>query len=71
MGFVSGNGSAEITETVNSKESIAPRRVVVVEGDPQYAPGHLDEWQALVEDDPFMNFTPNGLVWIWDFFPGA
>ena len=52
MGFVSGNGSAEITETVNSKESIASHRVVVVEGDPQCAPGHLDEWQALVEDDP-------------------
>ena len=68
--FVSGNGSADIMETVNSKESIASRQVVVVGGDPQYAPGHLDEWQASVEDDPaFMNFTPDGLVWIWDFFP--
>ncbi len=66
--FVSGNGSADIMETVNSKESIASRQVVVVGGDPQYAPGHLDEWQASVEDDPaFMNFTPDGLVWIWDF----
>ncbi len=68
--FVSGNGSAEITKTVTREESIASRRVNVVGGDPQYAPDKLDDWQASVKESPaFMNFTPDGLMWIWDFFP--
>ncbi len=68
--FVSGDGSAEITKTVTNEESIASRRVNVVGGDPKYAPDKLDDWQASVKESPaFMNFTPDGLVWIWDLFP--
>ncbi len=68
--FVSGNGSAEITKTVTNEESIVSRRVIVVGSDPKYAPGKLDDWQASVKESPaFMNFTPDGLVWIWELFP--
>ena len=68
--FISGNGSADIDKAIKKEESIASRRVNVVGGDPKYAPGYLDEWQASVEANPaFMNFVTDGLVWIWEFFP--
>ena len=68
--FVSGSGSSEISTAVEKKSSIASRRVNVIGGDPKYAPGQLDKWQASVRDNPaFMNFTSDGLVWIWEFFP--
>ena len=69
--FVSGSGSSKIQSAIETQKSIASRRVNVVGGDPKFAPGHLDQWQASVQANPaFMNFTPtDGLVWIWKFFP--
>ena len=68
--FISGSGSSKISTAAEKKSSIASRRVNVIGGDPKYAPGHLDEWQASVRANPaFMNFTSDGLVWIWEFFP--
>lgn len=67
---VSGQGSTEVTETVKKQESIASRRVNVIGGNPAYAPRDLDQWQASVEENPaLMDFTPDGLMMIWELFP--
>ena len=68
--FVSGKGSVEVSNAVDSKESIANRRVTLVGGDPAFAPANLEDWQKSVEETPaFMNFTEDGLAMIWDLFP--
>ena len=67
---VSGSGSAEVAETVKKEESIASRRVNVIGGNPAFAPGKLEDWQASVESKPaFMDFTSDGLIMIWELFP--
>ena len=51
-------------------ESIASRRVSVIGGDPQYAPGNMEEWQKSVRENiGLMDFTPDGFVLIWKLFP--
>ena len=68
--FVHGSASSNIATAIKNKSSIASRRVNVVGGDPRYAPAQLEDWQASVKASPaFMNFTSDGLVWIWEFFP--
>ena len=68
--FVSGHSSTEISETVKREKSIASRRVNVIGGDPAFAPGKLEDWQASVEKNPaFMDFTTDGLLMIWELFP--
>ena len=68
--FISGNGSTEISDAAKNEESIVSRQVNVVGGDPKYAPSQLENWQSSVQANPaFMNFTPDGLVAIWDLFP--
>lgn len=69
-GIGSGKGGSEVTKAVESEESIVSRRVNVIGGDPALPPEKLDEWQKSVESTPaFMDFTPDGLVAIWELFP--
>ena len=68
--FIAGNGSTEISDAAKNEESIVTRRVNVVGGDPKFAPSQLENWQSSVQANlAFMNFTPDGLVAIWDLFP--
>ena len=68
--FISGKGSVEVSNVAKSKKSIASRRVMVVGGNPAFAPGQLEDWQKSVEENPaFMNFTKDGVAMIWDLFP--
>lgn len=68
--FVSGEGSTKVSETVKREAAIASRKVNVIGGNPQHAPGNLDEWQQSVETNlAFMNFTKDGLLMIWEIFP--
>ena len=69
--IVSGEGGAEVSKTVKEEKSIASRKVTAIGGNPAYAPGNLEKWQASVEEHPtLMNFTQSdGIVLIWEVFP--
>ena len=68
--FISGSGSTEVSNTVKKKESIANRRKTVVGGNPALTSGEADNWQGSVESSlAFMDFTEDGLTFVWDLFP--
>ena len=68
--LVEGHGSTEISETLKREKSIASRQVTVIGGNPAYAPGDLEKWQASVEEYPaLMDFTKDGFIEIWNLFP--
>lgn len=67
--FLSGEGSTTIKKALETEKSIMSRQVQVTGGDPRFPPNSIEEWQASVKDSPaLVNFTSDGLVWIWDLF---
>ena len=68
--YVKGEASTSISDAIEREKSIVERKVNVVGGDPKYAPSEIDKWKESVKENPaFMDFTPDGLVAIWDLFP--